>query len=175
MTHAINVLVIVTLVVASVVVEPAQVATASLAQQQSGAWQYSLRSGAFWRWVGVGAAGGAVAGAGGWAAPGLLPAASGLWGSVGVGALGSALSSGAGQVTANLLNPCVECHHDLARTMVVGGVTGGIIIIEHHWRENKWNINTVSAYTSVTVAPTSPRPWTWFRWQSLRRPCRASS
>ncbi|MFB0535678.1 MAG: RHS repeat-associated core domain-containing protein, partial [Anaerolineae bacterium] len=40
MIHAINVLVIATLVVTSVVVEPAQVATALLARQQSGAWQY---------------------------------------------------------------------------------------------------------------------------------------
>jgi len=84
-----------------------------------------LRSGAFWRSVGVGAASGAVAGAVGWAVPALLPAG-GFWGSVGVGALSGSLASGAGQVTANLLTPCTPWHSGLAWAMVTGGVTGGV-------------------------------------------------
>jgi RHS repeat-associated protein len=50
-----------------------------------------LRSGGFWQALGIGAAGGAVAGAVGWLVPTLLPA-SGLWGSVGIGALTQTLA-----------------------------------------------------------------------------------
>jgi len=84
-----------------------------------------LRSGVFWRSVGIGAASGAVAGAVGWWVPTLLPT-SGFWGSVGVGALSGALSGGAGQVTANLLNPCVPWYHDLGWALATGGVFGGV-------------------------------------------------
>ncbi|MDY7080496.1 MAG: putative toxin [Chloroflexota bacterium] len=67
-----------------------------------------------------------LAGTVGWLVPGLLPAAGNVWGAMGLGMLSGSLAGGAGQVVANLLNPCVEWHQDLARTMIVGGVTGGI-------------------------------------------------
>ena len=84
-----------------------------------------LHSRGFRQAVGIGFVSGAVAGAVGWAVPGLLPT-SGFWGSVGAGALSGSLSGGAGQVTANLLNPCVEWHHGLGWALAAGGVTGGI-------------------------------------------------
>ncbi|MCP4524589.1 MAG: hypothetical protein GY833_01555 [Aestuariibacter sp.] len=91
-----------------------------------------LASHDFWRAGQVGLASGVVAGAVGWAVPALLPAAGGFWGAVGIGALTGSLAGGAGQITSNLLtarlvNPCVKWHHNLVQSMIIGGVTGGII------------------------------------------------
>jgi RHS repeat-associated protein len=85
-----------------------------------------FESGAFWRAVGISAAAGAVSGLVGFGVAAVLPAAGSVWGAMGAGVVSGSLTGGAGQVTANVLNPCVEWHEGLPEAMLWGGVTGGI-------------------------------------------------
>jgi len=100
--------------------------------------------------VGIGAVSGAVVGLVGWAVPAILPAAGSVWGAMGIGALSGSLAGGAGQITANLLNPCVEWHAGLPQAMIVGGVTGGIAG-GVGWKARQWWVARAAARGGNTL------------------------